>query len=768
MLEIEDASRVYCGSDLKVGQMRDEQVKGQGSTVLKIAPALLFLWWTRVEKVPLPWATLAPSSVELFKDVFKVSAPAGRRIRQARVRRSEFLKGSCHSESTCRHLLKKYWKDFGISMMPSRSSSCIRCEFRAFLSSYLPPTHQWQSRRSLAMAMRQRKKPSRMVLSSDVGLSSDEIRERKRRAAPSPFGGMNQTEARIPVRREPPRVTRARAAPQRTASQTRTSPEGTEVIRTREKSSSPKIDKPLYHALKMQQTLTPVSYYQRTAIKEKLDSIQSFEHFNLLPDVNSAIYSQALAGMTELVPTPVQKLAIPALLSKKEGFQKSKREGRDGAPQFDQFLLAAETGSGKTLAYLLPVIDALKRQEELDTIAEAEQKEEDLKRKAEKKDALAMFDLEPPDLALPHTNMGRPRALILLPSSELVAQVGKVVKLMGHTIKYKSASISSNLTPTVIRSRLFNPNGIDIVISTPHLISSIAEKDPNILSRVTHIVVDEADSLLDRSFSNTTTSLIDRAAPTMKQLILCSATIPRSLDNFLNKRFPTIKRLVTPKLHSIPRRVQLGVVDIEKAPYSGQRQLACADVIWQIGKSVHEDTSSHHTVKCMLVFVNEREQAEELAAYLASKGIEAVPLTRDTPEARQSAILSAFTERNAIEGDEKPSLSAEDKGRSFRDFVPFDSTSSSPTASSRPSSKRLPNTKVLVTTDLGSRGIDTLAVRHVILYDVPHTTIDFVHRLGRTGRMGRRGRGIVLVGKHDRKDVVREVKEAMFKGQALI
>ena len=71
-------------------------------------------------------------------------------------------------------------------------------------------------------------------------------------------------------------------------------------------------------------------------------------------------------------------------------------------------------------------------------------------------------------------------------------------------------------------------------------------------------------------------------------------------------------------------------------------------------------------------------------------------------------------------------------------------------------------------TDLASRGIDTLAVRHVILYDVPHTTIDFIHRLGRAGRMGRRGRGIVLVGNDDRKDVVAEVKRSMFMGQALI
>ena len=80
----------------------------------------------------------------------------------------------------------------------------------------------------------------------------------------------------------------------------------------------------------------------------------------------------------------------------------------------------------------------------------------------------------------------------------------------------------------------------------------------------------------------------------------------------------------------------------------------------------------------------------------------------------------------------------------------------------------LMNTKVLVATDIASRGIDTLAVRTVILYDVPHSTIDFIHRLGRTGRMKMRGRGIVLVGRHDRRDIVKEVKEGMFRGQALI
>jgi ATP-dependent RNA helicase MRH4, mitochondrial len=614
----------------------------------------------------------------------------------------------------------------------------------------------------MATAQRERRKPSRMSLSRDVARLPSRFGEDRAKAYPGPFGGMNQTEARIGGRI----VSRPRAIPPsridaRNPSMSMVTPR---------KAKTDKEEKPLFHALKMQATLTPLAYNQRTAIKEKLALIESFEQFNLLPDVQSAIYTQALEGMTDVVPTPVQKLAIPALLSRKGEHEKKKKSKDDDSPQYNQFLIAAETGSGKTLAYLLPVVDAVKRQEVIDKAEEEERQAQEEKRKAENK-AKNIFEIDPPELSNPpHSTMGRPRALILQPSSELVTQVGAVVKSLSHTIKYRSAPMSSVHTPNRIRSRLYDPRGIDVIVSTPHLISSIAEKDPNILSRVTHLVIDEADSLLDRSFAPTTSTIIDRVAPSLKQLILCSATIPRSLDSFLDKRFPNIKRLVTPKLHSIPRRVQLGVVDIEKDPYRGNRNLACADIIWTIGKSVHEDTESTHTVKSMLVFVNEREKAEEVAQYLASKGIDAVALTRDTTEQRQNEILSTFTSASRIEGEEKPS----DKKRGFRDFIPFDknsipltSSESDSPAQSRPS-RHLSNTKVLVATDLGSRGIDTLAVRHVILYDVPHTTIDFVHRLGRMGRMGRRGRGIVLTGKHDRKDVVAEVKNAMFKGQALI
>ena len=625
-----------------------------------------------------------------------------------------------------------------------------------------------------------------MTLTQDVERKPSE-RIRGNRLAAGPFAGMNQTVAKLPPRRrqETRIVSNGRRTLEgRSSSRTRsklarpsatsTSAEARDEVNTpgsedaQEPSTRPirkknDDDRPLFHALKMQQALTPMSYSQRDTIKAKLEKISTFEELGLMPFVTNSVYTQLLPHLTEYTPTPVQKLAIPALLSKKGAYEKEKSQKLTGKTRFDKFLLAAETGSGKTLAYLLPVINAVKQQEEQDKIEETEREAQEAKEKEEnyKNNIFAADPSETDKQSKLHPSTGRPRALILLPSSELVGQVGQVVKLLGHSIKYRSAHFSSNNSPTFIWKSLFNPNGMDIVVSTPHLIGSIAQKEPNILSRVQYLVLDEADSLLDRSFAEASVKIIDRAAPSLKQLILCSATIPNSLDKFIDKNFPDAKRIVTPKLHTIPRRVQLGAVDIDRDPYRGSRDLACADVIWQLGKAVHDDAYTKHTVKHILVFVNQREKADELAKYLVTKGIEAVSLTRDTTEQRQAEILSSFTAVDRVEGEEK----GEKKPKKFSSFIPFDDTFKE---FKDKQTRHLPNTKVLVATDLASRGIDTLAVRHVVLYDVPHTTIDFVHRLGRMGRMNRRGRGIVLMGRDDRKDIIREVREAMHKGQALI
>ena len=564
------------------------------------------------------------------------------------------------------------------------------------------------------------------------------------RRSSDPFGGMNQSSTDIQYApRAPPVAERKRLTSRRERTQREREP---------------------FHALKMQKALSVVSYDQRNFTKNTIQERDTFGAFTFLPEIQDSIATQALSGLDELAPTPIQRLAIPMLLE--NGSKKIRsRTANLATKEAEQFLLAAETGSGKTLAYLLPVLDSIKRAEMSENGRQQREEPQELELSKLNSDSIPY-----PPRDAPHPTTGRPRAVILLPTSELVTQVGTVVKLLSHKVKFRSAMISAAYTPRVIRNRLFSPNGIDVVISTPHLLASISGSDPNILSRVTHLVIDEADSLLDRSFAPSTSAIVDKSTPSLKQLILCSATIPRSLDSYLQQRFPDMQRLVTPRLHAIPRRVQLGVVDVEKQPYNGNKMLACADTIWSIGKATHGSSSmetSGFGLTRLLVFVNERETSQKVADYLASKGIDAVTLHRDTPEQRQSQTIAQFTSNG---GHESSPTILEDltKADVERDTPPLSVAKTSFGSRNPRPTRHLANTKVLVSTDLGSRGIDTLAVRHVVLYDVPHSTVDFIHRLGRTGRMGRRGRGIVLVGKHDRKDVVREVRESMYKGQALI
>ncbi|KAJ4355777.1 RNA helicase [Didymosphaeria variabile] len=589
-------------------------------------------------------------------------------------------------------------------------------------------------------------RPSRMVLSDTVARPTRPSSDGKpyKKKTREPFSHLNRTKAtgilhkRLDVGQE--------QRQERRTSSTSDRREGDRRFDKRRTGSSDS-----FHALKMQKSLQEVPYKLRSAIKHKIEQVDSFDGFPLMESVQKAL-KDALPDLEYRQPTPAQAVAIPALL----GLQKQPRTrnpSKKSGP--DSYLLAAETGSGKTLAYLLPVLDAIKREEAAD--------KEDIERKAVE-DAAAkaadktrrddIFDAEEPDLNKA-VDPARPRAIILVPSAELVAQVGAVAKSLSHEVKFRAAPISAKNTATVIRNRLFNENGVDLVISTPPLLASIAESNPNVLARVTHLIVDEADSLFDRSFKPSTTEILERATPSLKKLMLCSATIPKYLDKYLAEKFPDMQRLVTPNLHAIPRRVALGVVDVNKEPYRGNKMLACADTIWQIGKATadYDPAEGKEAVptKRILVFVNERDDTDKVAEYLTKKGIGAMAFHRDTDPNRQAKALASFTGTEKIK---------EPKEGEVRKEV------ANPNASG--TSRQLNNTKVIVTTDLGSRGIDTVSVRHVILYDVPHTTIDFIHRLGRTGRMGRRGRGIVLVGPGDRADVVKEVRDAMFRGEALI
>ncbi len=259
-----------------------------------------------------------------------------------------------------------------------------------------------------------------------------------------------------------------------------------------------------------------------------------------------------------------------------------------------EFLIAAETGSGKTLAYLLPAIHALKVSEAAD---EEIQDYNRRRRKDEEEEQRRLGVVggaaggssrpkRPSAAALdePHPTMARPRVVVLVPSAELADQVGRVAKVLSHAVKFRSETISSRIAPRLIQRNVYSSRGLDVLVATPHLLAEMAESDANILSRVSHLVVDEADSLLDRSFAPHTTKVLERALPSLRQLVACSATIPKRLDDFLARRFPDMIRLATPNLHAVPRRVQLGMLDVSGHPYMNNKDIACADAIYSIGR----------------------------------------------------------------------------------------------------------------------------------------------------------------------------------------
>ncbi|CAP68926.1 uncharacterized protein PODANS_7_8870 [Podospora anserina S mat+] len=617
----------------------------------------------------------------------------------------------------------------------ARESVCLICRSASTPTrALLEPAQPWLGQRTFAT--RRPERPSRMVLSDRVarGPSSPpgkggDAPKKPRNKPDGPWAGMNRTVANVDRTRSPAKFASTRG---------RDDGNGKDDRRGGKERD--------FKALKMQRALSTVPYSLRQAVKARLTEIESFDQFDLRQDVKDAVTNEVLKGMTDIKPTPVQKLAISAMLGNPLKELRIRRRSKD-ALQREEFLLAAETGSGKTLAYLLPTIHHLRKQEaEDENVArynERLQVEREHRNGAPVSEWIEKFE--------PHPNTARPRAIVLVPTAELVEQVYKVAKSISHVAKFKVRPLSANYNPAKIQRNLYSHGGIDMIISTPHILAKIAERDPNILSRVHHLVIDEADSLFDRSFSPETGKIVDRSLPSLRQMVLCSATIPRRLDNYLDAHFPNIQRIVTPNLHAIPRRVQLGVIDVSKDPYRNNKLLACADAIWSIGK----DAASHDgpggpseiDVKRIMVFVNERDSTQEVTDYLISKGIDAVALHRDTSDQRQAEALATFTSNEPLRITKEESEKRAQLVKSRR---------------------HLPNTKVIVATDLASRGIDTLAVRHVVLYDVPHTTIDFIHRLGRAGRMGRRGRGIVLVGKNDRRDVVAEVKESMYMGQALI
>jgi len=257
------------------------------------------------------------------------------------------------------------------------------------------------------------------------------------------------------------------------------------------------------------------------------------------------------------------------------------------------------------------------------------------------------------------------------------------------------------------------------------------------LSQVDWVVMDEADVVYGPDFVQTTELLLGDIAsaklnkpplvigqgtpnptsPYPFNLILCTATVPNSLDHYITTYYPSMERLTSVRLHQLPRSITP-----EHVPYSGGNR--AADIAARIRKVWLEDGTGRDGEKSkILLFCNRSSTAENLAQYLNEHNIRAVPLVRGLGQGMRN----------------------KNNDRSIEPFLKIDENSVKARRNQEMSANGEAEPRVLITTSLLSRGLDfSPSVKHVFIVDEPNNMVDFIHRAGRTGRAEEQGKVVIF------------------------
>jgi superfamily II DNA/RNA helicase len=335
----------------------------------------------------------------------------------------------------------------------------------------------------------------------------------------------------------------------------------------------------------------------------------------------SAPLLHACAEAGYAIPTAVQVEAIPPLL-----------RGQD-------VLGLAPTGSGKTAAFALPLLQRV--------------------------------------IAGRQHAYRRVRALVLVPTRELAAQVGETFHRLGKSfprpLKVAVLYGGVSVNPQMMALR----GGADVVVATPGRLLDLLERNAVRLDDVEALVLDEADRLLDLGFSAERERVL-AALPADRQNLLFSATFPPEVQALADGLLRDAVRI---EAAAEPRR-EPAIVQRVIAADAPRRTELLRHLVKQGGW------------RRVLVFVATRYATEHVARKLVDRGIRAAPLHGDRSQSHRTGVLENFKD-----------------GR-------WD---------------------VLVTTDLAARGIDIPGLEVVVNYDLPRSADDYLHRIGRTGRAGASG-----------------------------
>ncbi|GLD98485.1 hypothetical protein PINS_up007182 [Pythium insidiosum] len=324
-------------------------------------------------------------------------------------------------------------------------------------------------------------------------------------------------------------------------------------------------------------------------------------------------------------PTPIQSQCWPILAS-----------GRD-------IIGIAETGSGKTLAFSIP--------------------------------GLVHVAAQPAISA----KMPGPRMLVVAPTRELAMQSADVIAQVGKLCGLKSTCLYGGTPKHEQRSTL--RKGVHVVVATPGRLKDLVEEGSCNLSRVSFVVLDEADRMLDEGFEKDIRMIIGATHPE-RQIAMFSATWPQSIQALAHEFLTE------------PVKVTIGSDDLA----ASQNVTQIVEVVDDRARDarVHSLLSKYHKDRknLILIFVLYKKEADRVERMLKQKGWNCAAIHGDRNQQQRTEAVEKFKNGQ----------------------IPL-----------------------LIATDVAARGLDIRGVEYVLNYSFPLTIEDYVHRIGRTGRGGKKG-----------------------------
>jgi ATP-dependent RNA helicase MRH4 len=254
------------------------------------------------------------------------------------------------------------------------------------------------------------------------------------------------------------------------------------------------------------------------------------------------------------------------------------------------------------------------------------------------------------------------------------------------------------------------------------------------------IEVKSSDSLLSSTAPNDSSPPRDPLSYPFN-LILTSATIPKSLASYLDYHHPDLIRLTSPNVHQLPRNLKTEYVswtggnkfaDIE---HQCRKVWASDDAVWRMVKP-----DSPTTLSKILIFCNKNTKVVELAGHLEQSGIKCVALTSTSDQRKRGS-------NKHLEGFLRPVQINPDPARvsssSLRSSYAKRESKGEVNEAILRDPKLTPH--VMITTSLLSRGLDFAPeLEHVFIVDEPRNMVDFLHRAGRSGRAGKKGKVVIF------------------------